>query len=120
MTTANTAQWRSRALAATRGTRLGAILSCALNPLRDSAPDCPRFVGRAVVTSDGYLMCSFVDKDGYGHNHALAGSMVDLDANISGLARHLQLNDEDRISLECAIRLWIVADYRSATQGTKA
>jgi len=80
--------WEDKALIATRGTRLGAILDCAMNVGRAKLP---RFEGRATISSDGCVHCNFVDKGGYGHVSAFIGSVDDLSRNVEGLAEHLNL-----------------------------
>lgn len=108
--------WQWKALQATRGTRFGAILACASERYYDAAPATPRFVGRASVTSDGFVMCNFVDQRGNGHRGAFVGAIADLNANVSGLADHLALNDAERLALGALISRWIGADYRGGTR----
>jgi hypothetical protein len=106
----NPPDWKARAIAATRGTRFGAILACAMDIERDATP---RFVGKAAVTSDGFVMCSFVDRDGNGHLGAFVGAASDLDSNVDGLARHLRLTDADSRALAALVAGWIATDYRA-------
>lgn len=102
--------WRDRLLAATRGTQLGAIARCALGRNDDSVP---RFEGRASVTSDGFVMCDFVDRDGNGHWGAFVGSDDDLERNVIGVADHLQLSDAERAEWFAAMKKWVAQDWRS-------
>jgi hypothetical protein len=100
--------WQDKALAATNGSQLGAILACALG--RERAPPC--FHGKAVVTSDGFVQCSFTDRDGDPHLGAFVGSISDLDRNIEGLAEHLSLSAVEHNELTAAIAGWIEKDWR--------
>lgn len=97
-------------LAATAGTQFGAIIRCAYDLERDA---CPRFVGRATVTSDGFLMCSFVDRHGEGHSGAFVGSASDLQRNIDGVTRHCKLSASDAAEFRAKLAAWIATDYRS-------
>ena len=102
--------WKTRAIEATRGTQLGAIINCTLDR---GKRDYPRFVGKAVVTSDGFLQCNFVGVDGDQHLGAFIGRVSDLSKNIEGLAEHLKLNAKDHEALTAAVTGWIRSDYRS-------
>jgi hypothetical protein len=101
---------KHRILGSTVGTKLGAILRCALGANREH--DAPRFVGKASVTSDGFIMCSFVGGDNSFHPGAFVGSLADLDDNLEGLSRHLQLPADDKETLLAAVTNWIGEDYR--------
>lgn len=101
--------WCDKAIAATRGTQFGAIVACALGVERDATP---RFVGKGIVTSDGFLMCGFVDRNGTGHHGALVGAMADCESNISGLSKHLGLSREDDAEFRAVMKAWISQDYR--------
>ncbi|MCK1671080.1 hypothetical protein [Bradyrhizobium sp. 150] len=100
--------WQDKAMAATRGSQLGAIIACALGRNPD---DVPRFNGKASVTSDGFIMCDFVDRSGEGRMSALAGSLSDLERNVKGLADHLQLTAEERGEYAEKLGGWISEDY---------
>lgn len=95
---------QAKILAATVGTKFGAILRCALNVERDAVP---RFVGKATATSDGFVMCDFVDADGEGHWGAFVGSRSDLVRNMKGLAGHLQLTIDEEIELQHIVAAWL-------------
>jgi hypothetical protein len=101
--------WRDQALAATAGTQFGAILHASLGV--DKAA--PLFRGKASVTSDGFVMCDFVDSHGAYRHSAFVGAVSDLDSNVDGLSRHLNLGESDRASLRAAVKSWIGTDYRS-------
>lgn len=99
-----------KALAATAGTQFGAIIRCAYDLERDA---CPRFVGKASITSDGFVMCSFVDRHGEGHMGAFVGSARDLSANIAGLIRHCSMKADEAEAFRAKLNAWVATDYRS-------
>ena len=105
-----TQSWKDKAIAESDGTQTGAILRCALDLNTDAYP---RFEGKATVTSDGFLMCNFVDRNGRGHYGAFVGSVGDLHRNIASLANNLKLADQDHEALRAAIKNWIGKDWRS-------
>ena len=96
--------WRARALAATQGSRFGAILRCALNVERDAIP---RFEGAPSLTSDGFLLCNFVDRNGNLHWGAFVGSADDVARNLEGLCAHLRMTRADARELADALRQWV-------------
>jgi hypothetical protein len=100
--------WKDDALAATRGTQLGAILRCALGVEREAMP---RFTSKAIITSDGFLQANFVGQDGRAHHSAFIGAASDLGANAKGLAKHLKLDEHDRAELYDVFEKWVVTDY---------
>ena len=106
--------WQYRAVQATRGnqSQLGAIL---IDVLHKSGNRKPRFVGPANITSDGFVMCSFVSRDGVFYMGALVAPVSDLVRNFRGLADHLKLNDAERIEMFAEVRKWIGRDYRRNT-----
>jgi len=88
---------QSKLLAVTRGSKLGAIIRCALNiPFGIDNPMTPRFHGKAIMTSDDFIMCDFVDRDGEPHFGAFVGSRQDFNRNIAALAVHCDLAASDR------------------------
>jgi hypothetical protein len=99
--------WKDKALAATRGTQFGAIIRCALG---QNGGFCG-FQGKATVTSDGFVMCNFVDRNGQGHHGAFVGSKDDLTRNFRGLSDHLKLNDKDRAAFRKVLASWISQDW---------
>ena len=104
---------QERALAATNGSQLGAILRCAFN--KNGLNETPRFTGRASITSDGFVMCNFVDRYGHDHMGAFVGDTKDLNDNITGLVKHLKLNDDEIEELHNAVYVkWIGTDWRGA------
>lgn len=106
--------WQDRALAATRQSKTGAILRCALKADNDGIP---RYEGKASVTSDGFMICDFVNREGQRHMGAFAGSMEDLENNVEGLAVHLGLNAEETEELRKVLTVdWVGMDYRSTSQ----
>lgn len=102
-------EWQRKALLATAGTQFGAIIRCALGIERDATP---RFVGKASVTSDGFVMCDFVDWRGDGHMSAFVGSFGDLTGNVSGLSDHLNMTAEERQAFRDLIKAWVGTDWR--------
>lgn len=107
MTTTTKMRWQDKALAATKGTRFGAILNAAMGKTIDA----PRFNGKAAITSDGFVMCSFTSSDGREHYGAFVGAASDLVQNATGLAAHLSLNDAERKELFALVRGWVETDY---------
>lgn len=100
--------WQISAIAATRNTQLGSILACAMG--REIPPPC--FVGKATITSDGYIMCNFIGADGRSHMGAFVGSAADLARNARGLADHLKLEDTQRKELYDTVVSWIGGSYK--------
>lgn len=90
--------------APTRGSKFGAIIDAAYGQERDAIP---RFAGRATATSDGFLMCHFVDRNGEGHMGAFVGSLSDLQRNVAGLSDHLNLSAAERAEFRTAISAWV-------------
>lgn len=101
--------WQDRAVDVAQGTHTGAILVCALG----RASLGPRFSGKASITSDGFVMCDFVGRDGQFHPGALVGGVSELERNVLRLAEYLSLAEDARQELRRAIQAWIVNDYRS-------
>jgi hypothetical protein len=106
------ASWQYRAVEATRGpeTKLGAILLAVLDKQRRTIP---QFRGKATITSDGFVMCNFLAKDGGLRLGAFVCDVDDLVRNFRGLADHLKLSDAERKEMFQAVRNWIGTDYRS-------
>jgi hypothetical protein len=100
--------WKDKALAATRGSQFGAIIRCALGRDLEAVP---RFVGKASVTSDGFIMCNFIDRDGDGYHGAFVGAKSDLTRNFRGLSDHLKLNDKDRAAFRKVLTTWLGTDW---------
>lgn len=101
--------WQDKACAATRGTQFGAIIRCALERDREALP---RFTGKASVTSDGYVMCNFVDRDGAARYSAFVGSFGELISNMTNLKRHLKLITAECHEFDAVIRAWVGTDWR--------
>jgi hypothetical protein len=96
--------WQGITLAATNGTKLGAILRAAYGePHEDGIA---WFGSHATVTSDGFLIADFVESNGEYHMGAFVGSLSDLKDNLGNLARHCKLTEADAIALECAVTKW--------------
>jgi hypothetical protein len=113
MTETKTNHWQDRCVAATRGneSQLGAILLAAFGRTPDAPP---YFVGKASITSDGFIMCAFTARDGRHHHGAFVGGVDDLERNVRGLAAHLKLSALDRSLLFKALRSWLDTDYRAS------
>jgi hypothetical protein len=94
--------WQDRAMAATEGSRFGAIIASALG--RQIPPPC--FHGRATVTSDGFVICDFTDSDGNRHMGAFVGSWNDLQTNYVGLSRHLGLTQQEQGEFANTLEAW--------------
>ena len=102
--------WKAKILAATRGTQLGAIAICALGK---KATRNPRFIGKASITSDGFIMCDFVDSSGQYRPGAMVGRVGDLECNAIGVATHCELSPADRLAWFAQVQEWIATDWRS-------
>ena len=113
-----TPELKAKILSATRATRLGAILACAMGD--DSYNEEPHFVGKASVTSDGYLMCDAVDDRGDYRHGAFVGALESFDRNLLGLAEHLDLAMSQREELFALGASWIGKDWRSSPQALDA
>lgn len=105
--------FKQRVLQTTKGTQLGAILSCAMGEDRDILP---RYVGKASITSDGFIMCSFIGSDGEAHSGAFVGSVEDLDANLLRLKTHMHLSNAQYNDLTTIVAGWIADDWRSSAK----
>jgi len=95
--------WQDKAVAATLGSQFGAIINCALSRTIPA----PYFLGKASLTSDGFLLCGFVDKEGGFRSGAFVGSKEDLDRNVRGLIKHLKLLAPEATAFEAAINSWV-------------
>jgi hypothetical protein len=107
--------WQNRLLAATKGTQTGAIAKCVLG--RNVDGGLRQYVGKATITSDGFVMCSFTDAEGQTHMGAFVGDVDDLRRNVIGVADHLKLSDAEREAWYRACRAWIALDYSDAGIG---
>jgi hypothetical protein len=102
---------KAKILNATDGSKTGAILRCALGEI--AAPgENQRFVGKASITSDGFVMCDFIDSNGEFRHGAFVGAIQSFDRNILGLADHLKLDQNDRTALIALAKSWISKDWR--------
>lgn len=104
-----TLSWQDKACQATAGTQFGAIIRCALSRDMEATP---RFVGKASVTSDGFVMCDFVDRNGTYRHGAFVGAFGDLTGNLSGLSDHLKLDTMERDEFRNVIKAWVGTDWR--------
>lgn len=112
-----TTDWKMRAIEVSAGTQTGAILAEAMRIggflASDESTSPPRYVGKASVTSDGFLMCNFIARNGDRHQGAFVGSADDLACNIAGLAKHLALSKEETSELAAIFKAWIGIDWRT-------
>jgi hypothetical protein len=108
--------WQWRAIEATQAhkSKLGCILLACIGRGQNKVP---RFGRQAIITSDGYVTCPFLDRHGEGHAHSLVCTVDDLVRNFRGLADHLKLSDEERIEMFAAVRKWVSTDYRPGFSG---
>jgi hypothetical protein len=103
-----TPETKAKILKATNGSKFGAILTCAMDPdMGTKSTEIPRFTHKATVTSDGFVMCNFIDKNGDGHMGAFVGAKSDLLQNIEGLARFIKLSLEDERELKRIVDAWM-------------
>jgi len=74
------------------------------------------FVGEATITSDGFLMCDFVDADGVMHHGAFVAHWNDIAAQANGLDRHIRENivSDWGTPVQDAMWRWVGADFRGA------
>jgi hypothetical protein len=96
--------WKERALAATDGTKTGAILRAVLGCNTEHATR--RFGDSAVITSDGFVLADFVDQHGEYHMGAFVGSYDDMLRNFGNLAAHCNLVGNDHKELLDAVDAW--------------
>jgi len=86
-------------------------------------PTC--FDGKATVTSDAFVMCNFTKADGERELGAFVGGLDDIEANVTGLAQHLELTATEREEFAKVLEGWIAMEYcdgkarlrRAATKG---
>lgn len=105
--------WQYRAVEATGGnqSKLGAIVLAILGKFPPSGRN--MFGRTCTITSDGYVMADFTDRDGELHLGAFVGDVADLIRNFRGLADHLKLKDAERQEMFAELRKWIAKDWRS-------
>lgn len=70
------------------------------------------FHGKAIVTSDGFVMCDFIDSNGRYHYGALVCDHAELVENMQGVMAALELTAGDRLIVNQLIRDWVGTDYR--------
>lgn len=68
-----------------------------------------KFVGKAIVTSDGFVQCNFVGADGVAHHSAFVGSAEEVERNVHAVADELGIPAEQTDAL---LQEWYVIDYR--------
>ena len=104
--------WQGKAIQATGGNRskTGAIV---LAILAQTPPEPPAFGHGAVITSDGFVMCDFLDRDNVLHTGAFVSSVDELTSNFRRLRDHLKLTDAEGDAMFTYLRGWIKKDWRS-------
>lgn len=118
--------WREKALLATKGTQFGAIIHEAFrqadllkpgaSPESDQDRSGPRFIGKCYITSDGFVMCDFIDRDGRCHLGAFVGTWRDVERNMEGLAEHLKFTRAQAVQFANVVQNWIATDYRGPSR----
>lgn len=109
------ATWQYRAVAMTHGNQsmLGLIL---LATLAKSASNPPKITGSATITKDGMVLASFQGRDDPAPRPmTYICTVEELQANFSGLADSLKLNDIDRVEMFTELKKWIWKDERVDT-----
>ncbi len=110
------ADWRTRLYFAPTGAQTHAIIAAVLGeePRTDQL-----YVGKACITSDGFVMCDYIDAEGLLRAGAFVGSFESLQTNVVGLIKHLQaegvLSDDERDEVLKAWVGWFAKDYRSVS-----
>lgn len=87
-----------------------AIIACMLGR---EARTAQKFVGRAIITSDGFCQCNFVDGAGTEHHQAFVGSWDEVEENIQLVAEDLSIPEEQTAA---ALKGWIGIDYQSRSR----
>ena len=98
-----------RILEVTSDTRTGCILRAMFHDPRDYLP---RYDRKAIITSDGYLMCGYTDRHGNYHPGAFVGSAFELTRNLIALCVFAKLSGDEILALGDAADEWIGTDYR--------
>jgi hypothetical protein len=99
-----------RVLEVTSNTRTGCILRAMFDDPRDYVPKYDR---KAIITSDGYIMCGYTDSYGDYHAGAFVGSAYDLTRNLIALCVFAKLSADEILALGDAADSWIGTDYRA-------
>jgi hypothetical protein len=76
-------------------------------------PERPPSCGRPSITSDGFMIGSYVSESGDCHMGAFLGSVEDLERNIIGFPRHIGMTPAERTEFYALWRKWIATDYRT-------
>lgn len=96
-------KWQTKALQATLNTRFGCIIRCAFDV---DLTTIPRFVGKPSITSDGFVMCDFISRDGIYRHGAFVGDVEDVRMNVRGLTNYLKLNPKDALEFKRLLSDW--------------
>lgn len=109
--------WRIKLIEATHDADLPlgqrrSLMGCIVLAAIGKTPSRPPYlVGKAIIASDGRILCDFVDDKGY-HACSKVCDDEDLVKNIMGLVRHCNLNEEERVEFMARVNNWIGQDYR--------
>lgn len=71
------------------------------------------FTSRALITSDGHIMCDFTDHEGENHGAAYAGHIDQLKAYLDYLTTELQLPDHMDLSLRQSMDAFVQTSYEA-------
>lgn len=101
--------WREKVLRASRGTQTGAVIAAILG--REIPAPC--YLGKAFITSDGYVMCAFKTKTGETKPGAFVSDVAGVTDGLRAVVHHCKLTSEQATSLYNAAKAWVANDYRS-------
>lgn len=102
-------RWQEKLLRTARGMQTGAIVAAILG--RDIQQ--PKYVGKAVVTSDGFVMCNFITKNGESKHGALVSDVDGVCDNLRALVHVCKLTSEQATEFYNIAKAWIAIDYRA-------
>lgn len=102
--------WRYKVLNATGPGKLRILALYVLNKHMGTSPRC---AGPWIITSDGFVMGDWIDRDSTFHHGAMICDVEDLIRNFRGLAEHAKLTQAESDLFFAEIRKAIHTDYRS-------
>lgn len=71
------------------------------------------FTSRALITSDGHIMCDFTDREGENHGATYAGHIDQLKAYLDYLTTELQLTDHMDLTLRQSMDAFVQTSYEA-------